>query len=89
MDDTPVQEVVGLLQEGKVDIVTFTSSSTVRNFVHKLRTSDLTQLLNKVRIVCIGPITAQTAQELGLTVDKTAEVYTIEGLIEAIVQLVS
>ncbi len=89
MDDTPVQEVVELLQEGKVDIVTFTSSSTVRNFVHKLRGFDLAQFLNKVRIVCIGPITAQTAQELGLTVDKTAEVYTIEGLIEVIIQLVT
>ncbi|WP_275052139.1 uroporphyrinogen-III synthase [Candidatus Hakubella thermalkaliphila] len=40
-------------------------------------------------MVCIGPITAQTAQGLGLSVHKTAEVYTIEGLIEAIVQLVS
>lgn len=89
MDDTPVQEVVELLQEGKVDVVTFTSSSTVKNFVHKLRGFDLTQFLNKVRIVCIGPITAQTARELGLSVDRIAEVYTIEGLIEAIVQLVS
>ncbi|GFP22854.1 uroporphyrinogen III methyltransferase / synthase [Candidatus Hakubella thermalkaliphila] len=79
----------GGVGEGEVGMGTVGSSSTVKNFVHKLRGFDLTQFLNKVRIVCIGPITAQTAQGLGLSVHKTAEVYTIEGLIEAIVQLVS
>jgi uroporphyrinogen-III synthase len=63
-----------------VDIVTFTSSSTVRNFV--VLTEDLDY--GDPLIVCIGPVTASTARELGLRVDVVAKEYTIEGLLEAL-----
>jgi uroporphyrinogen III methyltransferase/synthase len=48
---------------------------------------EVTSLLKQVKIVCIGPITAQTASELGLKVDAVADTYTIDGLVEAICRL--
>lgn len=59
------------------DVVTFTSSSTVRNF---LAVCDTVPPV----VVCIGPITAATAREHGLTVDVEAEVHTIDGLLDAL-----
>ncbi|MBA4496297.1 uroporphyrinogen-III C-methyltransferase [Paenactinomyces guangxiensis] len=84
-------EVVKLLEEGAIHVITFTSSSTVRNFVEAIRTvkTEVNPLLKKSRIVCIGPITAQTATELGLQVDAVAESYTIDGLVEAIQQMIA
>jgi uroporphyrinogen-III synthase len=69
------------LQRG-VDVITFTSSSTVRNFVALAgRDSIPPQAL----IACIGPITANTARELGLRVDVQATDYTTDGLVAALV----
>ena len=65
-----------------VDMVTFTSSSTVRHFVDAL--SD--PLPDRVIVACIGPITAETAHELGLRVDIIAQEYTTRGLVDAIVR---
>ena len=66
----------------EVDMVTFTSSSTVRHFVDAMPGA----LANRVRVACIGPITAETARGLGLRVDIIAEEYTTRGLVEAIVR---
>jgi len=65
-----------------VDMVTFTSSSTVRHFVDALPGA----LPDRVMVACIGPITAQTARELGLRVDIIAQEYTTRGLVDAIVR---
>jgi len=65
-----------------VDLVTFTSSSTVRHFVDAMPGP----LPDQVRVACIGPITAQTARELGLRVDIIAQEYTTRGLVDAIVR---
>jgi uroporphyrinogen III methyltransferase/synthase len=78
--DSP-SEALADLRVGRIDIVTFTSSSTVRNMVEML--GDATAL-EKPLIACIGPITADTARELGLHVDITAAEYTVEGLVEAL-----
>jgi uroporphyrinogen III methyltransferase/synthase len=72
-----------MLAKGEIDIVTFTSSSTVRNL--DLLGEEALSLLKGVKIACIGPITSQTARELGLAVDVEAREYTIPGLVEAIV----
>jgi uroporphyrinogen III methyltransferase/synthase len=66
-------------------MVTFTSSSTVQNFKAMLPHDQFDSLLAGVSVASIGPITADTARSLGLTVDIVAEKYTIEGLCEAIV----
>mgnify|MGYP000930793741 CR=1 FL=1 len=77
--------LVEALRSGEIDMVTFTSSSTVRNFKALLPQGDLLEaLLKGVAVASIGPITSDTARELGFTVDITAESYTIPGLCDAI-----
>lgn len=76
------EKALGLLADGKIDVVTFTSSSTVRNLVALLDGD--TGLLQRPIIACIGPVTAATAREVGLRVDVQAREYTIPGLVEAL-----
>lgn len=66
-----------------IDVVTFTSSSTVRNLLDIL--GDNRHLLDDSLIACIGPITAATAEELGLTADIVAAEHNVEGLTDALV----
>ncbi len=73
-----------ILANGKVDVITFTSSSTVNHFVELLKKEDLKELLKGIAIACIGPITAQTAESLGLEVHIQPEEYTIPSLTQAI-----
>jgi uroporphyrinogen III methyltransferase/synthase len=68
---------------GQIAAVTFTSSSTVRNFCKLL--PDVS--MEGVQIVCIGPVTADTARECGLRVDAVAEEHTIPGLVSALTRL--
>jgi len=79
------RDVHTLLEEGEIDAVTFTSSSTVRFFLQRIGT-DARRLLEGVTVACIGPITAQTARELGLHVDLVAEEYTVAGLVRALAE---
>lgn len=72
------------LSRGEIDIITFTSSSTVRNFVELLGRERVPALTARALVACIGPITADTAREMGLPVHIEAREYTINGLIEAI-----
>ena len=64
------------------DMITFTSSSTVRHFIEAMPGPPS----DRVQIACIGPITAQTARDLGLRVDIIALEYTTRGLVDAIVR---
>jgi len=82
-------EVAQLLSQGSIHVITFTSSSTVRNFFEALRTveEDVHSLIGDAKVVTIGPITAQTAKELGMRVDAMADEYTIDGLVNAIQKL--
>ncbi len=70
--------------EAGVDVLTFTSSSTVRNFVALLGEQAL-RIASGAVVACIGPITAGTARNLGLTPDVIARTYTTEGLLEALI----
>ena len=78
--------LVQKLKKRQIDCITFTSSSTVRNFKALLPPENFAELLQGVTIASIGPITTETAQELGFDVHITAESYTIPGLVEAILQ---
>jgi uroporphyrinogen III methyltransferase / synthase len=74
------------LQRGDLHYITFTSSATVRNFCGLFPDrQELKGLLGQVRIACIGPITAQTVQEEGLSVDVMASENTVPALVRAIV----
>jgi uroporphyrinogen-III synthase len=69
-------------------VVTFTSSSTVRNFLELLGPAQKShhRLLAGIQMASIGPITSATLRELGLPVDISAKEFTIPGLVEAIVE---
>jgi uroporphyrinogen III methyltransferase / synthase len=73
------------LAEGRVDVVTFTSSSTVRSFCALFGAAELSRLLAGVTVACIGPITRATAEGRGLATQITPGEYTIPGLARAIV----
>jgi len=72
------------LEDKTIDLVTFTSSSTVKNFKELLPADQFKQLIEGVTVASIGPITTDTASQLGFTVDITAEEFTIAGLCDAI-----
>jgi uroporphyrinogen III methyltransferase / synthase len=76
-----------MLEKGAIHMVTFTSSSTVTNFVkmfgsEKQRLTDI--WMKRVKVACIGPITADTARDQGFSVDLMPSDYTIEALTQAI-----
>jgi uroporphyrinogen-III synthase len=91
------------LKNRRPHVVTFTSSSTVRNFVNLLgsRATPATmhavggqecpphKALGGILMASIGPVTSATLRELGLSVDISAKEYTIPGLVEAIVRAVA
>jgi uroporphyrinogen-III synthase len=74
------------VKENRPSIVTFTSSSSARNFVALL--GKKRSQLAGVKLASIGPVTTATLCELGLKVDVEARQYTIPGLVEAIVSAV-
>ncbi|MBZ5685136.1 MAG: uroporphyrinogen-III synthase [Acidobacteriia bacterium] len=71
------------------NVVTFTSSSTVKNFVELLGTRRKLKLLDGVKTASIGPVTSATLRELGLPVDIAAREFNIPGLVTAIVQAIA
>jgi len=74
------------IKKGNFDYITFTSSSTVSNFVKIIGKGNVKNLDKKVKVACIGPITADKAREYGFKVDIMAKKYTIDGLLEVIVE---
>jgi uroporphyrinogen III methyltransferase/synthase len=79
-DERSSSEIAELLRSGDIDVVTFTSSSALRAMVDAVGAEALT----KHAVACIGPITAQTARDLGVAVDVEAEEHTIPGLVAAL-----
>lgn len=78
------EEMIARLAAGTIDMVTFTSSSTVKNFCRLLPPDRAERLMQGVTVASIGPITSQTALDLGLSVAIEADTYTIPGLVQAI-----
>ena len=85
LDDSRAELIREQLLSGSVDFITFTSSSTVKNFVRIVGRDILERTRGTFKIASIGPITSQTARELGFTVDVEAREFTVEGLVEAMV----
>lgn len=83
--EQPREEILQQLWDGNIDYITFTSSSTVHNFVAIAGKENITRIKRNTRIACIGPVTADTARGYGFQIDVTAPQYTIEGLINAII----
>ncbi|MFE5320171.1 uroporphyrinogen-III C-methyltransferase [Paenibacillus sp. NPDC056579] len=86
-DTTGGAEVIELLQQQAISVVTFTSSSTVSNLLVALKelgVENPLELLQPCQIACIGPMTAQTAEEAGLTIDYVAKEATVESLVHSL-----
>ena len=58
------------------------------NFTDMMAADDLQELLEGVVVACIGPVTANTAKELGIPVSVTAKEYTVESMVASIVEYV-
>ena len=86
MQEEPSSAAFAALDAG-VDVLTFTSSSTVHNFCSQMGPERTRRLAAQARVVAIGPITAATARALGLRVDAVASEYTIAGLIDALIDV--
>jgi uroporphyrinogen III methyltransferase/synthase len=74
------------LASGTIDAVTFTSSSTARNFAELFTEDERRAWLGRVTVASIGPITAATAAEYGLTTDVMPGEYTIPALARALAE---
>lgn len=74
------------LAEKKIDVVTFTSSSTVKNFLDMIGKENRDRLLDGVVIASIGPITSETARKNNLRVDIQPDTYTIPDLVDSIIR---
>ncbi len=85
LSDRGKETLIEMLTLQEIDAVTFTSSSTVSNFMSLLESQDALSLLKGVTIASIGPITSNTARSLGLVPDIEADPYTIPGLVDALV----
>lgn len=78
-------EHVNSVFAGGVDLVTFTSPSTVHNLARVLGNEKLREFLSKVKVACIGPVTVEATKALGIDANIVAEIHTVDALVEAIV----
>ncbi len=92
VDVVPLYETVAerpdpeaLERAGDADFITFTSSSTVRNFMQ----ASPNGIPEGAKVVSIGPITSEAIREAGASVDVEAETHDIDGLVEALVDAVA
>ncbi|MBI4377698.1 MAG: uroporphyrinogen-III C-methyltransferase [Nitrospinae bacterium] len=81
-----VDSIKEMLKNRDIDVVTFTSSSTVKNFISYFENGDRRKFLEDVIIACLGPVTAMTVEECGLKSDIVSDEYTIERFTEKIIE---
>jgi uroporphyrinogen III methyltransferase/synthase len=85
----PGRDIYKMLLDGEIDVVTFTSPSSVRNFVQALGEDQAADLLRTTIVACIGPVTADAAERLEIEASVIPKEYTIAGLVAAIVERVT
>jgi uroporphyrinogen III methyltransferase/synthase len=78
------KELISLLEDNEIDAITFTSSSTVTNFMSLLESKNAKKLLKNVVTASIGPITSDTARSLDIEPDVEAKDFTIQGLVNSL-----
>jgi uroporphyrinogen III methyltransferase / synthase len=88
MPEMGSDSILALFRDTDIDVITFTSSSTVHNFVAMVGKENLPELLRNSRIACIGPVTGATAEEYDLQNIIQPDSYTAAALVEAIVQAI-
>lgn len=83
--DISRSEILKVLED-KTDFITFTSSSTVNNFVSIIGQENIKKV-SKSKVVCIGPVTAKAANDLGITVKAVADVHTLDGVMQKLTEV--
>jgi uroporphyrinogen III methyltransferase/synthase len=78
------EELLVEIVDNHIDVITFTSSSTVTNFLQIM--GGEFSLPQQIKIACIGPVTAATARQAGLPVDIMQDEYTMEGLVQSLIR---
>jgi uroporphyrinogen III methyltransferase/synthase len=73
-----------MLLDGRIDVVTFTSASAVRNFAQVYGADQAADLLRRTMVAAIGPVTAEAAAQLGIPITIQPTTYTIAALVDAI-----
>ncbi|MBI4832200.1 MAG: uroporphyrinogen-III C-methyltransferase [Candidatus Lindowbacteria bacterium] len=89
LEEEADSDAIERLLAGDISLVTFTSSSTVRNFGQILGKERLEKIKSKTCFASIGPITTETAKELGIPIHIEASQHDIPGLLEAIQRLLA
>jgi uroporphyrinogen III methyltransferase/synthase len=79
-------DIYRMLLDRQIDAVTFTSASTVRNFVARLGLDQAVDLLGSTVVASIGPVTAEAAQQLNIATTVMPRRYTIPDLVDALVE---
>jgi uroporphyrinogen III methyltransferase/synthase len=79
-------DIYRMLLDRQIDAVTFTSASTVRNFVANLGREQAVDLLRTTVVAAIGPVTAEAAQQLDIPTNVMPARYTIPDLVDALVE---
>lgn len=80
------RDIYRMLLDRQVDAITFTSASTVRNFVKMLGEEPAADLLRTTVIASIGPVTAEAAEQLGIQTTVMPSTYTIPALVQSLVE---
>ena len=78
-------DVYRMLLDRRLDVVTFTSASSVRSFVRAIGAEQVADLLNAVAVASIGPVTAEAASQYGIQTTIMPAQYTVPALVDAIV----
>lgn len=77
-------DVYGMLLDGRIDVVTFTSPSAVRSFANRYGAEQSADLLRKTVVASIGPVTSEAAEQLGIPVTVQPSTSTIPALVDAL-----
>jgi uroporphyrinogen III methyltransferase/synthase len=80
------QDIYRMLLDRRIDAVTFTSASTVKNFAKIFGAEQAADLLASTVVASIGPVTAEAAQQLGIATTVMPERYTVPDLVDALVE---
>jgi uroporphyrinogen III methyltransferase / synthase len=78
-------DIYRMMLEGRIDVVTFTSASAVRNFVKIYGAEQVADLLKTTTVAVIGPVTADAARQAGIAVSVQPTSFTIGALVDALV----
>jgi len=89
LDASGGPDLYRLLLERQVDIITFTSGSSVKNLVGMLGADQAADLLRRVDVACIGPVTADVATRLDISTTILPSEYTVPAMVQAIVDHVA